>query len=110
MQHGAHAIKWYDWTEWSTTDKCPDSCGEEQIKQTRTRSCNPTNICELPDESRYSGGLSMAGKRWYCEGQQGCKGGRHATETRHVSFVTACPCETCTRKGLYMHTELWSSF
>ena len=113
MRAGAHAIGWYDWTEWTTTEKCSDSCGEENIKQTRKRSCNPTNFCSLPDEPQYSGGVVMAGKRYYCE-QQGCSG-RHATETRHATFDRACPCTTCASKNLYTHIRinygpfLWTS-
>ena len=92
---GRHATKWLNpWSEWRTTHECADSCDKETLEQTRTLTCNPSNICKLPARKEYSGGIIDGGFIWYCNGQAGCLG-NIATQTRGISFDVACPCETC---------------
>ena len=98
-QKGTHQIKWYDWSEWITADDCSDGCGKKTIRQTRGRSCNPDSICSMPYKTELSGGWREGDKIWYCENHDVCKG-RHATESRSVSYDQACPCQTCKGKSL----------
>ena len=98
-QKGTHQIKWYDWSEWITAENCSDGCGKKTIRQTRGRSCNPDSICSMPYKIELSGGWREGDKIWYCENHDVCKG-RHATESRSVSFAQACPCQTCKGKSL----------
>ena len=101
-RYGAHAQKWLDdWTEWSTTGQCSDSCGKDRVEQTRKMSCNPTNICDLPDTPNISGGMRKEGKIWFCK-QQGCNPAElDATDTRTVSFDNACPYQICSSKEIF---------
>ena len=95
---GRHAIQWYHpWSEWNTANKCSDSCDKKVLQQTRTLTCNPRNICKLPQRKEYSGGRIDGNFIWYCTGQTGCAG-NIATQTRNIAFNVACPCETCIGK------------
>ena len=102
-RYGAHAQKWLDdWTEWSTTGQCSDSCGKDIIEQTQKRSCNPTNICDLPYSPNISGGMRRGNRIWYCK-RPGCNpADLDATKTRTVSFYRACPCQICTSKEIFL--------